>query len=74
VGRLIKKGLYLEAKSGRKRLVYPNQVDALEHLVDHKTLELQQLKKDAKKASSLLQSIQTQSENFPKTRFYKGQE
>ena len=74
VGRLIKKGLYLEAKSGRKRLVYPNQVDALEHLVDHKTLELQQLKKDAKKASSLLQSIQNQSENFPKTRFYKGQE
>lgn len=74
VARLIKKWLYLETKSGRKRLVYPNQVDAIERLLDQKTLELQQLKKDAKNASSLLQAIQTQSENFPKTRFYKGQE
>lgn len=74
VGRLIKKWLYLETKSGRKRLVYPNQVDALERLLDQKSLELKQLQKDAKKASSLLQSLQTQSENFPKTRFYKWQE
>jgi len=74
VGRLIKKWLYLETKSGRKRLVYPNQVDAIEHLLDQKSLELQQLQKDAKKASSLLRAIQTQSENFPKTRYYKWQE
>ena len=74
VWRLIKKGLYLETRSGRKRLVYPNQADAIERLLDQKTLELQQLKKDAEKASSLLQSLQSQSEHFPKTRFYKGQE
>lgn len=74
VARLIKKWLYLETKSGRKRLVYPNQVDAIERLLDQKSLELQQLQKDAKKASGLLRSIQTQSESFPKTRFYKGQE
>lgn len=74
VGRLIKKWLFLETRTGRKRLVYPNQVDALEHLVEEKRQEVHLLEREAKKASSLLRSLQTQSENFPKTRFYKWQE
>ena len=74
VGRLIKKGLFLETRSWRKRLVYPNQIDALERLIDGEKLRIQKLEKAAKKASSLLRSIQNQAENFPKTRFYKGKE
>jgi len=74
VGRLIKKGLFLETRSWHKRLVYPNQVDALENLVAKERLRVQQLEKAAKKASSLLRDIQLMSESFPKTRFYKGQE
>lgn len=74
VYRMIQKWLFLETYSWKKRLVYPNQVDALERLVEHKKFEVQQLEKEAKKATSVLRSLQVQSENFPKTRFYKGQE
>jgi sugar-specific transcriptional regulator TrmB len=74
VRRLIRKGLFLETYSGKKRLVYPNQVDALERLIEQKKFELQQLEKEAKKAANILRAVQTQSEQFPKTRFYKGQE
>ena len=42
VGRLIKKGLFLETRSGRRRLVYPNQVDAFENLVAEKKLKVQE--------------------------------
>ena len=74
VRRLIKKGLFLETRSGRKRLVYPNQVDAFENLVAEKKLKVQELEKNAKRASALLRDIQLMSESFPKTKFYKGQE
>lgn len=74
VGRLIKKWLFLETRSWHKRLVYPNQVDALENLVAEEKFKVQKLEKAAKKASSLLRDMQLMSESFPKTKFYKGQE
>jgi len=74
IRRLIKKWLFLETYSGKKRLVYPNQVDALDQLLDTKRAELNRLETASKQASSILRSIQTQAENFPKTRFYKGHE
>ena len=72
--RLIKKWLFLETRTWRKRLVYANQVDAIAWLVDEKKQEITYMEKAAKKATSLLRSLQTQSENFPKTRFYKWKE
>lgn len=72
--RLIKKWLFLETYSGKKRLIYPNQVDALPQLIASKKAELARMEKEAEKAASLLRSFQLQSEHFPKTRFYKGKE
>ena len=74
VRRLIKKWLFLETYSWKKRLVYPNQVDALPKLIASKKAELERMEKDAEKAASLLRSLQLQSEHFPKTRFYKWKE
>jgi hypothetical protein len=64
----------LETHSGKKRLVYPNQTDAVSNLLDSKRLELKYLEQQALQASSLLQGIISQTENLPKTRFYKGKE
>lgn len=72
--RLIKKGLFLETHSGKKRLVYPNQLEAVQNLLDSKRLELKHLEQQAQQATSLLKWIVSQSENLPKTRFYKGKE
>ena len=72
--RLIKKGLFLETYSGKKRMVYPNQVDALPQLMAAKKAEVARMEKEAEKAAALLRSFQLQSEHFPKTRFYKWKE
>lgn len=74
VARLIKKWLYLQTYSGKKRLVYPNNIDAIDHLIESHRAHLSQLEKDADTATSLLRSIQYQSEHFPRIRFYKGLE
>jgi predicted transcriptional regulator len=74
VKRLVKKGLFLETYSKKKRLVYPNQMDSLTNLVATKKLEVQALEQQAIQATALLRSIASQSENLPKTRFYKGKE
>lgn len=54
--------------------MYPNTVDALERLVEEKKLALKYLEKNVLHATDLLRSMQTQSQMFPKTRFYKGNE
>lgn len=74
VRRLIKKWIFLETYSGKKRLVYPNQVDAIPQLIQNKKHELEHMEQEAMKAASLLRSFQLQSEHFPKTRFYKWKE
>ncbi|MEI7477816.1 MAG: hypothetical protein WCJ81_04885 [bacterium] len=74
VKRLIKYGLFLQTYSKKKRLVYPNTLDALNQFIEKRKLEVNQLEKEVHAASHILRSIQTQSENFPKTRFYKGRE
>ena len=74
VRRLIKKWVFLETYSKKKRLVYPNQMEALPRLVEQKKYDVQQLEQDALKAASLLKSLQSQSAWFPKSRFYKGKE
>ena len=74
MGRLIKKGLFLQTYSGKKRMVYPNTVDALERMLDEKKLALEYLEKEVHTTTALLRSVQSQSENFPKTRFFKGKE
>jgi len=74
VRRLIKKWLLLETYSWKKRLVYPNQIDALPQLIATKKTELERMETQAIKAASLLRSIQLQWEHFPKTRFYKWKE
>lgn len=74
VGRLIRKWLFLETRSGHKRLVYPDQVDAITHLVDAKRSELTRMEREATKITQILRDVQLQSEHFPRVRFYKGQE
>jgi len=74
VRRLIWYGVFLESRSGRRRLVYPNTVDAIHHMLDARKLALTQLESQVTHTAQLLRDIQAQSQNFPKTRYYKGQE
>jgi predicted DNA-binding transcriptional regulator len=74
VRRLITKGLFLESYTNKKRIVYPNTVDVLERLLDTQKLAFQHLTHDVQHASNLLRGIQSQAENFPKMRCYKGKE
>lgn len=74
VHRLIEKWLFLEAYNKKRRLVYPNTLDSLQKLLDKKKFELQELEQEVQSTSEILKSIQSQSENFPKVRFYKGKE
>ena len=74
VERLVKKGLFLETFSKKKRLVYPNTLDSLTKLLDKKKFEIQELEEEVKSAASILKSLQAQSERFPNVRFYKGKE
>lgn len=74
VRRLIWYGLMLESRSGRRRLVYPNTVDAIHHLLDARKLAITQLESQVTHATQLLRDIQAQSQKFPTTRYYKGKE
>lgn len=74
VWRLIDKWLFLETRSGQRRLVYPRQIDALQSLVDIKRSELTQLQSHVDQAMSLLRDVQLSSTYLPQIRFYKGQE
>lgn len=74
VGRLIKKWLFLETYAKHRRLVYPNSIDSLLQFVDRKKQEVLKLEHDAQQATSLLRSLQQQSQTLPNTRVYKGSE
>lgn len=74
VGRLVEKWLFLETRSGQRRLVYPKQVDALQSLVDRKQSELTQLQSHVNLAMMLLRDVQLYSHYLPQIRFYKWQE
>ena len=74
VGRLVDKWLFLETRSGQRRLVYPKQVDALQSLVDHKASELTLLQSRVTETMSLLRDVQFSSVYLPQIRFYKWQE
>ena len=74
VKRLIEKGLFLETRSWKRRLVYPNQIDAIQWLVEKKKNDLQTMERTAWEAMELLKQFQTQSAYFPTTRYYKWKE
>jgi predicted transcriptional regulator len=71
VGRLVDKGLFLETRSGQRRLVYPKQIDALQSLVEIKRSELTQLQSTVDQTMSLLRDVQLSSTYLPQIRFYK---
>jgi hypothetical protein len=71
VARLISKWLLLETYSGKRRLVYPQQVSSLQHIVDSKKAELDQLQLNVNKTMSMLSSLQLQSDYLPRIRISK---
>ena len=74
VGRLINKGLLLETFSGKRRLVYPQQINQLQHLVDTKKAEVDQLQLNVTKTINILQSLHLQSDYLPHMRISKGRQ
>lgn len=74
VGRLVSKGLLLETFSGKRRLVYPQQISQLQHLVDTKKAEVDQLQLNVSKTISSLQSLHLQSDYLPHIRMSKGRQ
>lgn len=66
VSRLIQKWLLLETFSWRKRLIYPQQISSLQHLVDRKKAEVDSLQQDVSSTIHMLQSLHLQSEYLPK--------
>lgn len=71
VNKLIEKKLFLETKSGKKRLVYPNKIDILTTLLQQKKLELNKLEHDIQSTKSIINLIQIKKENYPKVRFFE---
>lgn len=74
VGRLIEKWLLLETYSGKRRLVFPQQISNLQHLVDAKKTELDQLQNRVSQTITLLQSLHLQSNYLPQIRIAKGRQ
>jgi sugar-specific transcriptional regulator TrmB len=74
VGRLIERGLLLETFSGKRRLVYPQQINQLQHLVDTKKAEIDQLQLNVTKTINILQSLHLQSDYLPHMRISKGRQ
>lgn len=72
VGRLISKWLLLETFSGKRRLVFPQQISNLQHLVDLKKAETDQLQHDVSTTIWLLQSLHLQASYLPQVRITKG--
>ena len=71
VARLIANWLLLETYSGKKRLVFPQQITNLQHLVERKKAEVDQLQQDVSATMQLLQSVHLQAEYLPHIRITK---
>ncbi len=74
VRRLVKQWLFLETYADKRRLVYPNNIDAIYHLLDGRKLALAKLETEIGNASSIIQSLQNQSQTLPTMRCYKWKE
>ena len=74
IKRLIKKGLLLETFSHQKKLIFPQQINNLQHLVDIKKSELDQLQHKVSQTISLLQSLHLESAYLPHIRIMKWRE
>lgn len=74
VARLISRWLLLETHSGKRRLVYPQQVSSLQHIVDSKKAEIDQLQLNVSKTINMLSSLQLQSDYLPRIRISKGRQ
>lgn len=71
VKRLINKWLLMETFSNKKRLVFPQQINNLQHLVDIKRSEMDQLQHDVSTTIHLLQSLHLESAYLPHIRIAK---
>jgi len=69
--RLVQKWLLLETFSGKKRLVFPQQISNLQHIVDLKKSELDTLQHEVSTTIHLLQSLHLQSTYLPHIRIAK---
>lgn len=71
VARLITKWLLLETFSGKRRLIFPQQINNLQHLVDLKKAEVDTLQHDVSTTIWLLQSLHLQASYLPQIRITK---
>lgn len=69
--KLIERKLFLETKSGKKRLVYPNKIDILNTLLQEKKIELNRIEHDIQSVKSIINLIQIKKETYPKVRFFE---
>lgn len=74
VGRLIKKWLLLETYSGKRRLIFPQQISYLQYLVDQKKSEVDQLQYDVSSTINILQWLHLQSDHLPHITISKGRQ
>lgn len=71
VWRLLAKWLLLETFSGKRRLIFPQQISHLQHLVDLKKAELDELHHNVNTTIGLLQSLHLQSAYLPQVTIAK---
>ena len=71
IWRLVKKWLVLETRSGKRKLVYPQDVTRLQELVERKKSEVQSLQDTVNTTITLLQSLHLQSDTLPQVRISK---
>ncbi len=72
VGRLIEKGLLQETYSNKKRLVFPQPIENLQHIVEIKKTEVNNLQQQVNTTINILQSLHLQSSYLPQIRLSKG--
>ena len=71
VWRLVQKWIILETYSWRKRLIFPQTIDKLQLLVEHKQAELVQYENDVRSTIWVLQWLHSQSQFLPRIRLSK---
>ncbi len=74
VSALMEMGLFQETMRGKKRLVHPSPPEAIEHLLEKKQFELDQLSSQYNSTLNIFSKIQNLSENFPKVRMLQWTE
>lgn len=74
IDSLLTQWVFHDTRRGKKRLVYPAPIDALQTLIEEKKFAIEQLESQLESSKSIFQQIKALSENFPNVRMLQWSE